>query len=160
MDGYVKNIRSKIGHDMLILVGAGVIPVRGREMLLQMRRDNGLWADHGGCVEVGERVEDAASRELLEETGLTTGELELAGVYSGPELLYTYPNGDRVSMVVCGYVCRSFSGELRPQAEEVLELRWFSVDEPLPALSPPSVMFVTQVAELLRGEGADKRGGF
>lgn len=149
MPQYVETIRKKIGHDMLMLVGASVIVARGRELLLQRRRDSGLWADHGGCVEVGERVEDAARRELLEETGLTAGALELQGVYSGPALLHTYPNGDRASIVACGYLCRDFSGELRPQEEEVLELRWFSIDDPLPPLSPPSAPFIRDVAERL-----------
>ena len=75
--GYVSEIRKKIGHDPLLIVGASVIVTdeRGR-VLLQHRADNGLWGYHGGCVELAENTEDAARRELLEETGLTADSWE------------------------------------------------------------------------------------
>jgi len=124
--GYVSDMRKKIGHDPLLIVGASVIVVNERgQVLLQRRADNGLWGYHGGCIELNERTEDAARRELLEETGLTAGKMTLLGVFSGPEMAYTYPNGDAASIVDIVYVCRDFSGELRPQAEEVTALKWF-----------------------------------
>lgn len=44
----------------------------------------GRWALPGGHVDVGEDVEAAGRRELAEEAGLDTGQLELVGVYSTP----------------------------------------------------------------------------
>ncbi len=150
MDGYIKSMRKHIGHDTLLVVGACVLPHRDGRLLLQKRRDNGCWAVHGGCVEIGERVEDAARRELLEETGLTAGVLTLLGVYSGEHMLYTYPSGDRVSIISVAYLCDDFSGELRPQPEEVAELRWFEPDELPEDLSPPDVEVIRQAAERIR----------
>jgi len=125
--GYVRDIRQKIGHDPLLIVGASVILVNARgEVLLQRRTDNGCWGYHGGCVELYEEAEQAARRELLEETGLTAGELTLFGVFSGPALSYTYPNGDQASIVDIVYLCRDYTGQMRPQPGEVTELRWFS----------------------------------
>ena len=46
-----------------------------------------------GMVEPGELLLDCARRELLEETGLTAGELSLVGVYTDPRYDTTYPNG-------------------------------------------------------------------
>lgn len=140
--GYVSEIRKKIGHDPLLIVGASVIVTdeKGR-VLLQHRADNGLWGYHGGCVELAENTEDAARRELREETGLTAGKMTLLGVFSGPEMRYTYPNGDQASVVDIVYLCSDFSGELRPQPEEVAELRWFAPAD-IPAddqLSPPNI---------------------
>ena len=64
------------------LVGSGVAVLRGDAVLL-VRRGNppskGAWSLPGGAQRVGETAEAAARRELLEETGLTVGPLELAG---------------------------------------------------------------------------------
>jgi len=141
--GYISDIRKKIGHDPLMIVGASVIVTDARgHVLLQHRADNGLWGYHGGCVELGENTEAAARREMLEETGLTAGKMTLLGVFSGPEMRYTYPNGDQASVVDIVYLCDDYSGEMRPQPEEVTELRWFAPAD-IPAddqLSPPNIL--------------------
>lgn len=135
--GYVSDIRKKIGHDPLMIVGASVIVVNERgQTLLQRRVDNGMWAYHGGSTDLGESVESAARRELLEETGLTAGDMTLLGVFSGPDMAYTYPNGDQAYIVDCVFVCRDYSGDIRPQEEEVSELRWFSPDTLPGEISP------------------------
>lgn len=64
------------------LVGVGVIVLRWEEVLLIRRaRDpgRGTWALPGGAQRLGETVEQAARRELREETGLEVGDLHLAG---------------------------------------------------------------------------------
>jgi len=132
MNGYIDTIRAKIGHDSLMLVGAGVFVYRDGKMLLQRRKDDGTWADHGGCLELGETLEDTARRELLEETGLSAGKLTLIGAFSGPGRMHVYPNGDRAYMIGVYYLCEDFTGELIPQADEVTDLRWFPLDA-LPA---------------------------
>lgn len=138
MSGYIMDLRRLVGHRPLIQVGAGVIveDPMGR-ILLQKRADNRLWAYSGGSVELDERVEDAAARELLEETGLTAHALTLFGVFSGPDTHYIYPNGDEVSNVDIVYICKDFSGELTPQEDEVEELRFFALSEIPTELSPP-----------------------
>ena len=98
------DMRKRVGHIPLMQCGASVIVENERgEILLQQRSDNGAWGYPGGAVELYERVEDAARRELFEETGLHAGKMELLGVFSGPEMAYTYPNGDQVSNVAVSY---------------------------------------------------------
>ena len=100
MPNYIMDLRRLVGHRPLLMPAASVIleDEEGR-VLLQLRADNGLWCYHGGAVELDEVVEDAARRELREETGLESERLELLGVYSGPELHFSYPNGDEVSVI-------------------------------------------------------------
>ncbi|SFL06939.1 ADP-ribose pyrophosphatase YjhB, NUDIX family [Paenibacillus sp. 1_12] len=138
--GYIQNIRKKIGHDRLIAVGAGVFVYKDGKVLLQKRRDNLCWALHGGVVEIGEVVENAAKRELLEETGLIAGKLELLGVFSGDNRMYTYPNGDEVYIIGIIYICRDFAGELLPKTDETVELKWFDIDDLPKEISPLNVV--------------------
>lgn len=140
MADYILDLRKTVGHRCLLQVGASVI-VEDRQgrVLLEKRTDNGLWGYAGGGTDLDERVEDAARRELFEETGLTAGEMTLFGVFSGPETHYTYPNGDEVSNVDVVFLCREYSGEIVPQREEVREIRFFSAAEmpPESKWSPP-----------------------
>lgn len=126
--GYIMDLRKIVGHRRLLMPGAGIFPIRDGMVLLQRRKDNGLWADHGGAVELSEKVEDAARREMQEETGLIPGELKFLGIYSGPEMDYTYPNGDQVSIIGMFFTCEDFTGTAALQAEEVTELKWFPLD--------------------------------
>ncbi len=138
MSDYIMDLRKIVGHRPILQVGASVI-VEDKEgrILLELRKDNKCWGYAGGSVELDEVVEEAAKRELFEETGLVANSLELFGVFSGPEIHYTYPNGDEVSNVDIVYVCREYEGELRAQESEVLELRFFEADNLPENLSPP-----------------------
>ena len=128
MNDYIPSIRAKIGHDRLLLVGAGVFVHKEGQLLLQRRKDDGTWADHGGCLEIGETLEDTARREMLEETGLRAGKLTMLGVYSGPDRLHTYPNGDKTCVVGVYYLCEDFTGTPLTHTEETSDLRWFPLD--------------------------------
>lgn len=135
--GYIDDIRKMIGHFPLIMVGAGVLITdeQGR-LLLGKRADNGFWGLPGGAVEPGETTEEAARREALEETGLTVGQMDLFGVFSGPELFYTYPNGDQVHNVSVVYRCSDFTGDLRGD-DEHRGFCFFAADALPEAVSPP-----------------------
>jgi len=147
MSDYIKYIRKKVGHDRVIVVGSGVFVYKDGLVLLQKRKDNLCWAIHGGIVDIGENVEEAAKRELKEETGLVANTLELFGVFSGENMLYTYPNGDEVYVVGITYICIDFSGELHPEAGEVLELKWFDINDLPTDISPIDVEAIKAFVE-------------
>ncbi len=133
---YVSDIRAKVGHAPLMLVSAAAIVHRDGRVLLMRRSDTGDWSYHGGSIELGETLEEAASRELLEESGLTARELTLFHVSSGPSQHVLYPNGDEVYYTEALYVCEDFDGEPLHSNDEVLEQRWFALDALPDNLSP------------------------
>lgn len=152
MSDYTLELRKQVGHRPLLQVGASVIveDAQGR-VLLQRRTDNHCWGYLGGGVELDEQVEDAARREMEEESGLVAGEMTLYGVFSGKEYHYVYPNGDEVSNVDCVFHCKDFSGELRPQEDESEELCFFALSEIPENLSPPIAIPLRKwVSEKLR----------
>ena len=110
------------------IVGVNVIATLpdGR-LVLGRRVDNDQWIVPGGLLDWGESVEQAARRELAEETGLTLLRVErLVGVYSSLE---RDPRMHAVSIAIAATV----DGEPKIQDSlEIRELRTFTVDD-LPA---------------------------
>lgn len=138
MSEYILDLRKLVGHRPLLQVGASVIVENDEgNLLLQKRKDNHCWGYAGGSVELDEKVEDAAKRELFEETGLTANSMELFGIFSGKETHHVYPNGDEVSNVDIVYICKDFSGKLKKQESEVEELRFFDRKHLPEEISPP-----------------------
>ena len=135
----MSEMRKLVGHRTVIQCAASIICVNkeGR-ILLGRRSDNHLWGYAGGAVEIDECAEDCAKRELLEEMGLSTEELEFFCVNSGPEAHYIYPNGDEVSNFEVVFICRKWNGEPKALDGEMEELRFFSCSEiDLFEISPP-----------------------
>lgn len=127
--GYILDLRKDIGRRPIIMAGAGVIIMNGKdEVLLQKRADNGYWALPAGSMELGESFEECARRELFEETGLIAGEMSIYATESGKESHYVYPNGDEVYMAGIIYLCRDWHGEMRVQIEEATEQRFYKLD--------------------------------
>lgn len=149
MTDYIKSMRKIVGHMPILQCGASVIVENEKgEILLELRKDNNCWAYPGGAVELDEVVEDAAKRELYEETGIIAENLELFGVFSGKDLHYIYPNGDEVSNIDIVYICRaSFTGELKMQKDEVLDLKFFPVTALPENISSPVVRPLKQYIE-------------
>ena len=125
---YIRWIRSKVGHEKIILTFAGgCIFNKEGKVLLQRRGDSNKWGFPGGAVELGETPEMAASREVKEETGLDVSIGYLIGVYT--DLDVTYPNGDRAQSILIAYELQVVGGEPVCDQNETLELKYFSDEE-------------------------------
>ncbi|MGT2753451.1 NUDIX hydrolase [Streptococcus ovis] len=127
---YISYIRSKVGHDKVILNFAGGILVNDEgKVLMQLRGDKKTWAIPGGAMELGESSVDTAKREFFEETGIEVEPIRFLNVYTNFE--ETYPNGDSVQTIVFIYELRAIS-DIRIenfQNEETLKLQFFSREE-------------------------------
>lgn len=95
--GYIADLRKIIGTRPIFLVGSCVLVFNDAgHLLLQKRTDSFDWGTIGGSLELGEKFEEAAARELYEETGIHAKKYELLTVLSGNDLYYKYPHGDEV----------------------------------------------------------------
>ena len=80
MANYINWIRSRVGHEKVILVFAGgCLFDEDGKVLLQKRGDSGKWGFPGGAIELGETPEETAVRELKEETGLDVEVKDILG---------------------------------------------------------------------------------
>jgi 8-oxo-dGTP pyrophosphatase MutT (NUDIX family) len=68
---YLKKLREKVGHDLVVLPAVSVSIVDNKcRLLLGKDAETSYWVLPGGAVDPHERPADAAVRECLEETGL------------------------------------------------------------------------------------------
>jgi 8-oxo-dGTP pyrophosphatase MutT (NUDIX family) len=100
----------------------------GGRVLLTKRQDNGQWCLPGGGVEAGESVVEACEREVLEETGLSVRVKRLVGVYSHPDQLAVYPDGNKTHFIVLHFEAEILGGELG-LSDETTDFGYFSMDE-------------------------------
>lgn len=145
MTSYVTYLRDLVGQKPIILTGTAVI-LRDQvgRVLLQKRVDNGQWGFPGGMLEMGESLEQAATREVREEVGIEITSPRLIGVVSGADCLYHYPNGDPVWCVTATYEA-DLAGQTPRALDESTDVMFADLacfDQPL---SPPSAMVVTQL---------------
>lgn len=140
---YIMDLRKVVGSRPLIMTGANVILLDSKKrLLLQLRRDNNSWGLPGGSLEMGETLEEAAKRELKEETGLLAMSLKLFNIFSGEEFYYKYPHGDEVYNVIATYICTEYQGVMEIEESEVQDLRFFDFNDLPSNISPPELPII------------------
>ncbi|MDQ0985957.1 NUDIX domain-containing protein [Streptomyces sp. V2I9] len=92
-------------------------------LLLIHKTDNNLWALPGGGHDIGERIGDTVVREVLEETGITVEIDSVSGLYTDPQHVLAYDDGEvRQQFSIC-FRAHPTGGTLRTSSESK-EVRW------------------------------------
>jgi ADP-ribose pyrophosphatase YjhB (NUDIX family) len=108
-------------------VSAIVTDDQGR-ILLMRRTDNQYWAIPGGGLEPGESVSQATAREVKEETGMDCEVTGVVGIYSNPNHVAAYDDGEvRQQFSIC-FTTRLTGGMPTPSSESS-EVRFVSSDD-------------------------------
>lgn len=125
MSGYIEWIRSKVGHDQVFLnfSAACVADDEGKILLQKRAASEDLWGFPGGALEIGESAEEAAVREVREETGLDIKVDSLIGVYT--KYFDAYPGGDKAQTIVFFFECSVVGGSPGIDREETFDLAFF-----------------------------------
>ena len=119
----------RLGREGKIRVGcsAAIFNEEGK-VLLTRRLDNGQWCLPGGGVEAGESPSEAVVREVSEETGLRVRVKRLVGVYSDPNQLVMYVDGNKVQIVAIHFEVEVTGGALG-LSNETSAFGYFSLKE-------------------------------
>lgn len=116
----------RISKTGMLLLGctAFILDSTKQKVLLVRRIDNGRWVLPGGHWEPGESVAETCEREVWEETGLKVLVRHLIGVYSNPNRLFEYPDG-QFHNVALNFAAEVVDGTLK-LSEETTGCDYFS----------------------------------
>ncbi len=120
----------RVGRQARLRPGASAIIFDSsrQKVLLTRRSDNGRWCLPGGGMDPGESAEETCVREALEETGLEVRVIKLVGVYTSPNIMVEYADGNRVQPVSFSFEAEVTGGELS-LSDETTEYGYFCVNE-------------------------------
>ncbi|MFI7431872.1 NUDIX hydrolase [Micromonospora sp. NPDC049836] len=100
---------------------------QGRVLLIH-RTDNGLWALPGGAQDFGEYIAETAVRETREETGIEIEVTGVVGIYTNPNHVVEYSDGEvRQQFSIC-FRGRYLAGQ-PSTSDESSEVRWVAEDQ-------------------------------
>lgn len=123
-------------------VGVGVMVIENSKILLGLRNPDkekastelqgqGTWTMPGGKVEFMETLENAAIRELEEETSLKATKLDV--------LCISDDMTDTAHYVTVGFIVREYEGNPKAmEPETILEWKWFDLENLPENLYEPS----------------------
>jgi len=105
----------------------------GRRDLKDASRERLLWSLPKGHIEAGETPEQAAIREVAEETGIQSEIARELGIID----FWFMAGGKRIHKTVHHFLFRETGGSLAPQVSEVDDVGWFPLEEIISLLAYP-----------------------
>ena len=118
----------------------------GRLDAKDAKRERLLWSLPKGHIEPGETPEQAAIREVKEETGIESEIDKSLGVID----FWFMASGKRIHKTVHHFLFKEVGGQIAPQVSEVDDVRWFPLDEIVSKLAyPDEKKLIARSKELL-----------
>ena len=113
----------------IVPAASAVVVDQDGRILLHRRTDNELWSIPGGGMEIGETIAETVVREVQEETGLKVEPDRLVGIYTNPQHVTEYDDGEvRQQFSIC-FASRIVGGQLLDRADESLEVGFFTPEQ-------------------------------
>lgn len=86
----------------IVVAVTAVVQDKSGRLLLIRRTDNDLYAIPGGALELGETLTQTVQREVDEETGINVQVTSLIGIYSDPDHVIEFTDGEvRQEFSIC-----------------------------------------------------------
>jgi|SRR5579864_3423627 len=124
---YFNDKKAPKANSIVPAASAIIADAQGR-ILLHQRSDNDLWALPGGKMEVGESIGSTIVREVKEETGFEVQPKYLIGIYTNPDHVIAFSDGEvRQEFSLCFY-CEIVGGEIQI-SNESYEVAFFPLEE-------------------------------
>ena len=127
---HISRLRQFVGHELLVLPGAAVLPRddNGRILLVRIV-ETGQWAAIGGAIEPDESPQQAVLREAEEEAGVALRLGPILAVLGGSDFRITYPNGDQTSYVSTVFDATMLAGTPGPDGDETSDAKWWDPND-------------------------------
>ena len=124
---YYRDPAAPKANSIVVAVTAFVLDKSDRVLMIR-RTDSGLYAIPGGAQEIGETISQTVVREVKEETGIDVEPTDLIGIYTDPEHVIAFTDGEvRQEFSIC-FRARPTGGELRT-SNESSEVLWIDRDQ-------------------------------
>ncbi|WP_409497151.1 NUDIX hydrolase [Amycolatopsis sp. cmx-11-12] len=119
---YLNDPNAPKANSIAVAVSAFIQDDEGRILMIR-RTDNDLYSIPGGQLELGETLSQAALREVREETGIECEVTGVIGLYSNPNHIIAYDDGEvRQEFSIC-FRAKAIGGSLRV-SNESKEVIW------------------------------------
>ncbi|MET8872469.1 NUDIX domain-containing protein [Nocardia sp. NPDC004604] len=104
-----------------------VVDDRGA-VLMQRRSDSGNWSFPGGIMEIGETLEQCVIRETKEESGLDIEITGILGIYTDPQHVIAYADGEIRQEFNITFYGRVIGGRIEVSSEST-EVKFLRLEE-------------------------------